>query len=392
MNAASRITRLLKPFEHFLQVETASGLALLAAAAIAFLWANSDAHGFYERIWDTAALPGGASLHFLINDGLMAVFFLVVGLEIRSEIHDGALSTPALAVLPLIAAAGGILVPALIFLAITGDPLRDGWAVPTATDIAFAVGVLALLGRRVDSALRVLLLAIAIADDVAAILIIAFFYSEGIAPAGLGIAAAGAVGLWICHRVRVNPWIACALPGAVIWYGFLRAGVHPALAGVAVGLLTPMTTAGKPGEEPAAVRLEMALHPWVAFGVMPLFALANAGVRIDGLDLGGGISIRLASGVALGLLVGKPLGIGLAAAIAVKSRLCSLPGGVTAAGIAVIGCLGGIGFTMSIFIATLAFAEPTLLDVAKFGVLIGSACAAIAGLGFGMLLLRPVRD
>jgi NhaA family Na+:H+ antiporter len=381
----------LKPLDKFLRVETASGLVLLAAAAIAVVLANSEWHAAYEHVWNGSRLPGGLSPHFLVDEILMAVFFLVVGLEIRREIHDGALSTPAQAALPLVAAAGGILAPAIIYGLLADPTVRDGWAIPTATDIAFAVGVLALLGRRVNPALRVLLLAIAIADDIAAVLIIAFFYAEGIAPGGVVLAAAGAVAGFVAHRAGLNAWVGCLATGAVIWYGFLLAGIHPALAGVAAGLLVPMRPRSADDQPPAA-QLESALHPWVAFGVMPLFALANAGVRFEGLDLASTLAQGLAGGIALGLFVGKPLGISIAAALAVRSGLCALPAGVPPAGIAVIGCLGGIGFTMSIFIATLAFEESPLLAVAKFGVLAGSVSAAIAGLLLGRLLLRPSSD
>ena len=382
------IARLFKPLEDFLRVETASGLALLAAAGAALALANSGLHAGFAAFWDAPLLPGQLSLHFAINEILMAVFFLVVGLEIRREIHDGALSTPAQAGLPLVAAAGGILVPAAFYVALAGEAAREGWAIPTATDIAFAVGVLALLGPRVSPALRVLLLAIAIADDIAAVLIIAVFYAEGIAPGGLALATAGGGLAVLFHRLGLNAWLASLLPGALLWYGFLRAGIHPALAGVAIGLLAPMRARRDDGEPPA-LRIESALHPWVAFGVMPLFALANAGVRIEGLDFASAESGGLAAGIAFGLAAGKPIGIAAAVALAVRSRLAALPDGVTGAGLVVIGCLGGIGFTMSIFIAALAFSKPAVLAVAKFGVLAGSAAAALAGLALGFLLLRP---
>ena len=380
-----------KALDEFLRVETASGIVLLAAAAIALALANSGWQAGYEHFWEASLMTAGPSPHFVVNEILMAIFFLVVGLEIRRETHDGALSTPAQATLPLFAAIGGIIAPALIYFALANGPVRDGWAVPTATDIAFAIGVLALLGRRVDPSLRVLLLAIAIADDIAAVLIIAFFYADGISFPGLALAAGGAAASWFAHRARLNAWLACLVPGAVIWWGFLLAGIHPALAGVVAGLLTPMHSPVA-GGEPRAVRLEAALHGWVAFGVMPLFALANAGVRFEGLDLAGGLAPGLAGGIALGLLVGKPVGIGLAAALAVRSGLCALPPRVTPAGIAVVGCLGGIGFTMSIFIAALAFEDPALLAVAKLGVLAGSAGAAVVGLVLGRTLLQPVRN
>jgi len=387
----TRIARLLKPLDEFLRVETVSGLVLLAAAAIALALANSGWHAGYERLLDVPRLPEGLSLHFLVNEILMAIFFLVVGLEIRREMHDGALSTPAQAALPLVAAAGGIIAPAIIYVLLADETVRDGWAIPTATDIAFAVGVLALLGRRVNPALRVLLLAIAIADDIAAVLIIAFFYAEGIAPGGVALAAAGVVAGVIAHRAGLNAWVACLATGAVIWYGFLLAGIHPALAGVAAGLLVPMRPRS-PDDQPPAAQLESALHPWVAFGVMPLFALANAGVRFEGLDLASTVAQGLAGGIALGLFIGKPLGIVIAVWLAVRSKLCRLPEGVAPAGIAVIGCLAGIGFTMSIFISALAFEESPLLAVAKFGVLAGSVAAAVAGLLLGRLLLRPALD
>ncbi len=383
----TRLQRLLKPLDVFLRVETASGLALLAAATAAHVWANSSLHEGYERAWDAPVHLIGVTIRYLINEGLMAVFFLVVGLEIRREMHDGTLSSPALAALPLVAAAGGIVAPAIIYLALAPAAASEGWAVATATDIAFAVGVLALLGPRVDAALRILLLAIAIADDIAAVLIIAFFYAEGVAPAGLAVAAGGVAIGWLLHRARANIWLACLLPGAIVWYGFHAAGLHPALAGVVVGLATPMKPSPQAGGEPPASKLESALHPWVAFGVMPLFALANAGVRLGGIDLSNDATPWVAGAVALGLLAGKPLGIVAAVALAVRTRFFSLPDGVTATGVAIVGCLGGIGFTMSIFVAGLAFPEPALLALAKLGVLAGSAGAALAGLLLGWLLL-----
>ena len=285
------------------------------------------------------------------------------------------------------AAAGGIVAPASIYLLLAGASAQVGWAIPTATDIAFAVGVLALLGRRVDPSLRVLLLAVAIADDIAAVLIIALFYAEGIAPAGLAIATAGAGLAVLGHRGGFNAWLATLLPGVLVWYGLEHAGIHPALSGVVVGMLAPMRP-HRAGDGRPALRLETALHPWVAFGVMPLFALANAGVRMKGIDFAASEAHGLALGIALGLAVGKPLGIAAAVAVAIRSRLCTMPEGVSPAGIAVIGCLGGIGFTMSIFISALAFTEPVPLEVAKFGVLAGSAIAAVAGIALGALLLR----
>jgi NhaA family Na+:H+ antiporter len=386
--------RRANPLEAFLSVETAGSLVLFAATALALLWENSPWSSTYEHLWETkvsivgAGLDMHASLHFLVNDVLMTLFFFVVGLEIRREAHDGALASLKLAALPVAAAAGGVVAPALIYLGLNSDtPLARGWAVPTATDIAFAIGVLALLGKRVDPSLRALLLALAIADDVAAIVIIAVVFAGGVSLVGLGTAAAGIAGVLVLRKLGVGAEIVYLLPGAVLWIGLLDAGLHPVLAGVALGLLTPMAPP-RAGEPPPAVRLERLLHPWVAYLVMPLFALANAGVRLDGLDLMGPASTLLVSGIALGLVVGKPLGIVAAATLAVRLGWCALPPGVRMSGVVVIGCLGGIGFTMAIFIATLAFPSPDALAAAKFAVLVGSAASAAIGLLLGARLLR----
>ncbi|HSC05316.1 MAG TPA: Na+/H+ antiporter NhaA [Steroidobacteraceae bacterium] len=305
----------------------------------------------------------------------MTAFFLVVGLEVRHEMHEGALSTFRTAALPIIVAIGGNVAPATIYLLFNGaENVRAGWAIPTATDIAFAVGVLALLGSRANPALRAVLLALAIADDVAAILIIAFFYADGIAVQGVGIAALGLGGLLVLRRRRAQGALAYLAVGVVLWIGMLRAGLHPVLAGVVVGVLMP---------DPAAKHLEAGLHPWIAYGVMPLFALANAGISFGGLDLSSEVPRALAGGIALALFVGKPLGIVTTVALAVRVGWCTLPAGVTWRGVALIGCLGGIGFTMSIFIATLAFPEPSLLAAAKLGVLVASVLAGTTAWIFG---------
>jgi NhaA family Na+:H+ antiporter len=381
------------PLEHFLRVETASGLFLFLATLLALGWANSPWTQWYERLWGAALFSTGPSLHFVINEVLMAIFFLVVGLEIRREIHDGALSDRRTATLPLVAAVGGIAAPAAIYLALNDDAsVRLGWAVPTATDIAFAVGVLMLLGKRIVPALRVLLLTLAIADDIFAILIIAFFYAEGVALTGLAIAGLGAVAsVWLRKKAVhiLFPYLVC---GGMLWFGLLEAGLHPALAGVALGLLTPISLpagCGRANQVSLAERLETTLHPWVAFAVMPLFALANAGVNVGAVSFDSATALPLTAGIVLGLVVGKPLGIIAAASMAVRAGWCALPSGVTWSGIALIGCLGGIGFTMSIFIATLAFPDPQLLAAAKFAVLIASVTASTAGLLIGGLTTRP---
>lgn len=389
--------RLSGAVTRFLHVEAASGIVLLAAAALALALANSPWAGGYQHLFRLPlelAMDGAVferPLRFWVNEGLMTIFFLLVGLEIRRELHEGALASRRLAALPVLAAIGGMIAPALVFLAIDHGPLlRSGWAVPTATDIAFAVGVLALLGPRVPRGVRALLLALAIIDDIGAILIIAIFYSRGIALAGLATAAAGtvvALGLTRCPRVGAT--LAAVLytaAGVAIWIGLLRGGVHPTLAGVIIGLLVPVTRAA-PNRPSASLRLSQALHPWVAYGIMPAFAFANAGIDFQGISFAAGPQTMLVAGVACALVVGKPLGIVLTALGALRLRLVTLPRGVTARGILTVGCLGGIGFTMSIFIAGLAFTDAALLAAAKLGILIGSACAAAVGISIGRALL-----
>jgi NhaA family Na+:H+ antiporter len=381
--------------ERFLHIEAVSGIILLIAAAAALLWANSPAAESYANFWheplrfgarDWVALP---ALHFWINEALMTIFFLVVGLEIRREMSEGTLASLQVALLPLAAAVGGIVVPAIIYLSVNDAAIAArGWAVPIATDIAFAVGVLALLGKAVPSALRVLLLALAVIDDIAAVIIIAFFYSGGMDPGGFLIAALGVLLVFAWQRLGIRSAFAYLLPGAVLWLGLLRFGVHPTLAGVILGLLTP--TAAAPAEEqllPPVVRVQAALHPWVSYAVMPLFALANAGIALNELNLDAGASQAIAAGVFLALVVGKPAGILLASWLVVRIGWCALPRDVDWRGVAVIGFLGGIGFTMAIFIATLAFAEDVVLGAAKLGVLAASGTAAALGLIFGRLFL-----
>ncbi len=424
--------RVWDALERFLHVEALSGVVLMLAAAAALIWANSPFGASYEHLWHAPVTLGlhdhvvTHPLHFWINDALMTVFFLVVGMEIRRELHEGALASLRLAALPVTAALGGVLVPALIYVAINTDPVpRAGWAVSSATDIAFAVGVLALLGKSVPSAVRVFLLAIAIIDDIAAVIIIALFYSTGLEPWGFAIAAVGVLLVLGFQKIGIGSAWGYVLPGAMLWLGVLIAGVHPTLAGVALGLLTPVvprraraTLVGAAARAlgdvdrrtraashdphdlraplrqlaiaqrdlvPPVVRVQMALHPWVAYLVMPLFALANAGVPLTGLDFSGATSSGVLVGVAIALVVGKPLGIMAASFAAVRSGLCRLPSGLTWRGVLLTGCLGGIGFTMSIFIATLAFADEALLAAAKVGVLVASVVAGIAGLALGKL-------
>lgn len=433
---AQRIAeRAFATLERFLHIEAFSGVVLLAAAAIALIWANSPFADSYHHLWHTeVAFSFGdwtvsQSLHFMINDVLMTVFFLVVGMEIRREIHEGALASLKLAALPLTAAAGGVMVPALIYLAFnhTGTQAH-GWAVPTATDIAFAVGVLALLGRSVPANVRIFLLALAIIDDIAAVLIIALFYSAGLDYSGFVIAAIGILMVLGLQRIGAGSAYAYVLPGAVLWIGLLKTGAHPTLAGVVLGLMTPVFSAptrerpldmaaravkelwthneapkieahnlAEPLKQlryaqrallPPVSRVQMALHPWVAFGIMPIFALANAGVTLDGVDLSANGSTVVMLGVLLALVIGKPVGVISASWIAVRLGWCALPPGVNWGGVCLVGLLAGIGFTMSIFIANLAFVDANLLGAAKLGVLLASLCAAILGLTWGAIRAR----
>ena len=329
VHAAAR--RLLSPIQRFLQIEAASGVVLIMATVIALGWANSPWASSYLALWHTdvtVALGSwsfGRPLHFWVNDGLMTIFFFVVGLEIRREMYDGALSEPRRAAFPLAAACGGMLLPAAIYAAFNfGRAGASGWGVPMATDIAFAIGVLTLLGRRVAPELRVLLLALAVIDDIGAILVIAMFYSEPIALEGLGVVGGGIALIGLLKAAGVGAPPAYVLPGVIVWAGLYLAGIHPTLAGVLLGLLTPVRawsrTADDLEAESPAARLQHALHRWVAFAIMPLFALANAGVALGGASLGGDAGLVLA-GIIAGLVLGKPSGIFLACRLSVRARV-----------------------------------------------------------------------
>jgi Na+:H+ antiporter, NhaA family len=420
------------PLERFLHIEAASGLLLLLAAAAALVWANSQWAASYAALWElplgitVGAFHFERTLHWFVNDVLMVIFFFVVGLEIRREIHSGELSEWRRAALPAAAALGGMLAPAALYLVFaSASETHSGWGVPMATDIAFAVGILTLLGKRVPAALRVLLLALAVIDDLGAIVVIALFYSSGVAPSGLLVAALGFVGVLALQRLGVRAKLAYVFPAFVAWAGIYAAGVHPTIAGVLLGLLTPVRAWLGPEGLLASVRdelgqlepsgtlapqslaqtrrhLEVArreavspadsliegLHPWVAFGIMPLFALANAGVTVAGASLDVASS-RVVLGVAVGLVAGKPLGVLLAMWLTLKVGLGTLPRGLTLRHLIVLGVVAGIGFTMALFVAQLAFSEPRLLAAAKAGVLIASGVAAVAALALGRLLLRP---
>jgi NhaA family Na+:H+ antiporter len=382
------VERALTTLQHFLHVEAISGIVLLAAAAVALLWANSSFAHSYHDVWNLpiplrlGELAFVRPLHFWINDALMTVFFLVVGMEIRREIHEGALSKVDQAILPVLAALGGVVVPALIYLSFNSVAGRShGWAIPTATDIAFAVGVLALLGKSIPGNVRIFLLALAIIDDVIAVLIIALFYASGLDFNGFIVASLGILMALGFQRIGLGSAYAYIVPAFIVWAGFLMAGVHPTLAGVVLGLITPVRS-DRPEIVPPVIRVETALHPWVAYGIMPMFALANAGVSFAGMELAGGAQF-VTLGVALALCAGKPIGVIGATWLAVRTGWCRLAPDVSWGGVCLIGLLAGIGFTMSIFIAMLAFTDDKLLDAAKLGVLFGSLISVTLGLGWG---------
>jgi NhaA family Na+:H+ antiporter len=370
--ATTLARRAIAPVERFIAIESASSIVLLATTAIAFAAANSPLRGAFASLWRTPlALRVGhftfeRDTRFWISDGLMTLFFFVVGLEIRREIHDGELSDRKRAALPVAAALGGMIAPALIFGAFNlHRASMRGWGVPMATDIAFATAALSMLGKRVPPALRIMLLALAVIDDLGAILVIAMFYSKAFALGGVGIMAAGVALVLLLQRAKLqNAW-AYAIPAIAIWLGALIAGIHPTLAGVIVAFITPIAH-GK--------RLGSRLHRWVAFGVMPLFALANAGVTVGGVTLAGDGG-RIGLGIVVGLLVGKPLGIAFCSWLSVRVGIAALPEGVTVAHTAVAGMAGGVGFTMALFVAHLAFGESADLETAKLAILFASAVA-----------------
>jgi len=365
----------------------AAGVILVIAAAIAMVWANSPASPLYNAL---LSLPVGIQvgggglvkpLVLWINDGLMAVFFLYVGLEIKREVRVGQLSSRARATLPGITAVGGMVAPALVYALFNyDDPARlNGWAIPAATDIAFAVGVLALVGSRVPPSLRVFLLALAIMDDLGAIIIIAAFYTSEIASGALGLAAMALLALAWMNIIGVRRLTPYLLVGAFLWVCVLKSGVHATLAGVALAFAIPMAPErGEPrGASPLAT-LEHALHPWVVFFIMPVFALANAGVPLTGVSIAV-LAEPLPLGIMLGLFVGKQAGVMLTAWAAVRMRLCALPPGATWRHFYGVSLLTGIGFTMSLFIGNLAFASPEYAVDVRLGVLAGSIASAVMG-------------
>jgi NhaA family Na+:H+ antiporter len=369
----------------FVHHEAAGGLALMVAALAALVASNSPLAWLYDGFLHTplgirvGPLAIDKPLLLWINDGLMAIFFFLVGLEIKRELLRGELSTFAQAILPALAAVGGMAVPAAIYVAINaGDPSAlKGWAIPTATDIAFSVGVLALLGTRIPATLKIFLLALAIIDDLGAILIIALFYTEHLSWAMLAPAAVGVAILWALNARGVMRTAPYALTGIFIWVCVLKSGVHATLAGVVVALAIPLRT-DTPEQASLLEQLEESLHPWVAFAVLPLFAFANAGVSLQGLSLAK-LMEPVPLGIAAGLFPGKMIGILGATWIAVALGLAQKPAGTTWVQLAGLAVLGGIGFTMSLFIGMLAFPDPAQAAQLRLGVLAGSLLSAVVG-------------
>ena len=422
---------IVQPINRFLHMEIAAGVLLLIAAVVALVWANSPARESYTALFSTEiaiGIGGHTIAHTVqewINDLLMALFFFVVGLEIKREIVHGDLRDPKQVALPVVAALGGMVVPALLYFAVNaGTPAVRGWGVPMATDIAFAVGVLALVGRRAPISLKIFLLTLAIADDIGAIIVIAVFYSSGIALSWLGAAVAGVVVIVVMKRIGIRAFLPYAALAGFLWFAVLESGVHATIAGVVLGLLTP----SRPFHDPAVVaqtltdplkgvyavggdhemdgqrmlevsrlayegvsplaRLEDALHGWSSYVVLPLFALANAGVTLAEGALGDVLSNPVSLGVILGLVIGKPVGILLFSWLAVRLKVAQLPAASGWLEIAGVGLLAGIGFTVALFVTNLAFIEPANTDAAKVGILTASVVAGLLGAAF--LLVRGV--
>jgi Na+:H+ antiporter, NhaA family len=433
MPAPARLVRtVFDTFQRFAHTGASGGIVLLACTALALTWANSPWAESYFHLWEVPVAVGAPgfglteSLHHWINDGLMAVFFFMVGLEIKREMLVGELASLRQAALPIAAAVGGMLVPAALYALLnTGGPGSAGWGIPMATDIAFALGVLALLGDRVPLALKVFLAALAIVDDIGAVLVIAVFYTAELSWAALAVAAVAVAALLTVNRAQVRHPAPYALLGVVLWVAFLKSGIHATIAGVVLAMTIPartridqrdfanqvrgglrafergcglgtnvMTNSTQQeaieqiedacdGAQTPLMKLEHSLHGVVAFGIMPLFALANAGVRLGG-DLAGSFGQPVTLGIVLGLVVGKPLGITLASWLAVRTGVAALPTGASWRLLHGVSWLGGIGFTMSLFIAGLAFPDARLLDASKLGILAASVAAGL----IGWLLLR----
>ncbi|WEM41872.1 Na+/H+ antiporter NhaA [Photobacterium sp. DA100] len=365
----------------FLKLESAGGIILIIAAAMAMMIANSPLQDLYNGTLHTYV--AGLSISHWINDGLMAVFFLLIGLEVKRELIEGALNTKEKAIFPAIAAVGGMIAPALVYVLFNfADPLAiQGWAIPAATDIAFALGIMALLGSRVPVSLKVFLLALAIIDDLGVIVIIALFYSSDLSTLALAVAFAATAALFVMNAKNVTKVSWYVVVGLILWISVLKSGVHATLAGVVLGFAIPLS--GKDGlsdEHSPLKKMEHALHPYVAFLILPVFAFANAGISLDGVSLAG-LTSMLPLGIAMGLMIGKPLGIFTASYLAIKTGLASMPEGIGFRQIFAVSVLCGIGFTMSIFISSLAFvgAPEDFSTYSRLGILLGSTVSAVLG-------------
>lgn len=390
----------IAPIQAFIRTETSSSIILLAATLAAVVWANSPWKGAYGDLWashfvpDVRWIPARLDLLHVVNDGLMTVFFFVAGLEIKRELLRGELKGPRKAALPIAAALGGMLVPALIYAAWNASgPGSHGWGIPMATDIAFSLGALALLGSRAPFAVKAFLLALAIADDLGAIAVIVLFYSGGIEPVALVWAVlltAVVASMGLAGVRSVSAYVAV---GALLWLAVFESGIHATVAGVVLAALTPASPDGKrlSSRNPASLprdtvapldRLESALHPWVSYAIVPLFALANAGVSLSSGSLHAAAGSTVTAGVAFGLLVGKPTGIMLFAWLALRLRLAALPGSLRFLHIAGASLLAGIGFTVSLFVTGLAFGDAGIQAEAKVGILAGSLVAGLTGIVF----------
>jgi len=430
-------TRFARPLRRFTQLEAASGVVLLAAALAAILWANLPVFGdSYTEFWETHLdISVGSFLHLeetlkeIVNDGLMVIFFFVVGLEIKRELRLGDLRDPRAAALPAIAALGGMIVPALIYVSFNaGTGASSGWGIPMATDIAFAVGIVALLGSRVPAAAKLFLLALAIADDIGAIAVIAVFYTDDLSLPWLITGLLLLFVVWGAKRNHVRNQGFYWIVGIMVWFAIFESGVHATLAGVALGLLTPSgayytgreydrkaretldlysaddsTTPAREHVEHEALqlatvaresvspltRLEEALHPWSSFLVIPIFALANAGVVFSDISVGDALTSSVALGVSIGLVAGKIFGITLFTWFAIRLGLGVFPRGTGWADIVGLSALAGVGFTVSLFITELAFDDPLFTDQAKIGIFLGSFLAGV--IGYTLLRLKPHR-
>ncbi|AUT69102.1 MULTISPECIES: Na+/H+ antiporter NhaA [Paraburkholderia] len=386
-NAVRKVTA---GMAEFLRLESAGGLLLAAAAGLALICSNTPLRSAYDDLLKipvevrVGSFALAKPLLMWVDDGLMAVFFLLIGLEVKREVIEGELSTPAQVVLPVAAGLAGMVVPALIYLLVNrgSDATLNGWAIPTATDIAFALGILSLLGNRVPVSLKVFLTAVAIADDLGAITIIALFYTAGLSILMLlfaALAIAVLIGLNVLKVTRIAPYM---VVGVILWVFVLKSGVHATLAGVAVAFAVPLTTLDSEGKAPLH-RIEHGLHPWVAFGILPIFAFANAGVPFAGVTLAA-LAQPLPLGIAAGLFIGKLVAVCGASAVLIGLRQATLPEGASWRQLAGVAALCGVGFTMSLFIGSLAFESPEYSTPVRLGVIVGSMLSGVTG----YLLLR----